>query len=237
MATKVVPQAAAALKPKELEGVAVMYLHAHGPALLHTKKRPVRDLAGLKGLKVRAQGGGARVIKALGGAPVAMPMPDTYQALAKGVVDGAIHPIEATAGWKLGEVEKYCTLSTSIAPTTTFFVVMNKDRWQALPADVRQIITVLNAQWADRHGKAWDEADRKGREFFLSLPGRKIVRLTPGQDKVWKKAVEPVMSEYVERMKRRGLDGAAILASVRKAMAQAKGFAKGPMESPQAAKR
>ena len=219
MATNVVNQAEAKLKPKELDEVAVMYVHAHGPALLFTKSKPVTDLAGVKGLKVRAQGAGAKVIEALGGTPVAMPMPDAYQALAKGVVDAAMHPIESTAGWKLGEVEKFCTLNYSMAPTTTFFVVMNKDRWQALPEDVKAIITKLNAEFAKKHGEAWDEADQKGQEFFMSRPGRQMLELSPEEAARWKEAVAPVMTDYVERMQKKGLNGKAILETVSEVIA------------------
>src|SRR4030043_237177 len=47
---------------------------------------------------------------ALGGVPVAMPMPERYDALQKGVADGAVHPIEANKGWKMAEVTKFTTL-------------------------------------------------------------------------------------------------------------------------------
>ena len=40
-------------KPKELDDVKVMYLHGHGPGLLHTKT-PVRKLEDLKGMKIAA---------------------------------------------------------------------------------------------------------------------------------------------------------------------------------------
>ena len=51
-------------KPKELDKVKVMYLHAHGPGLLHTKK-PVKRLEELKGLKVRSYGFNAKMVSAL----------------------------------------------------------------------------------------------------------------------------------------------------------------------------
>ena len=73
------------MKPAELDDVKVLYLHAHGPGLLHTKK-PVKTIADMKGLKVRSTGFSAKVVTALGGVPVAMAQPATYEALQKGVV-------------------------------------------------------------------------------------------------------------------------------------------------------
>lgn len=59
-------------KPAELNDVKVLYLHAHGPGLLHTQK-PVRTMEDMQGLKIRSTGLSARIVKALGGVPVAMP--------------------------------------------------------------------------------------------------------------------------------------------------------------------
>ena len=61
----------------------------------------------LKGLKVRSPGSVAGMIKALGATPVSMPMPEVYQALQKGVVEGAVYPEETNKGWKMGEVTDY----------------------------------------------------------------------------------------------------------------------------------
>jgi TRAP-type C4-dicarboxylate transport system substrate-binding protein len=47
-----------------------MYLHAHGPGLIHTKSKPVRKMEDMKGLKFRGHGTSALVVKALGGTPV-----------------------------------------------------------------------------------------------------------------------------------------------------------------------
>ncbi len=69
VASKVAQEFAKTFKPEELNDVKVLYLHAHGPGLLHTKK-PVRKLEDLKGMKIRATGLSAKVVEALGGSPV-----------------------------------------------------------------------------------------------------------------------------------------------------------------------
>ena len=74
-------------KPAELDDVEVMYFNGHGPGLLFTTNKPIRTLADLKGEKIRSTGNSAKLVKALGGTPVAKPMPENYQLLQKGVVD------------------------------------------------------------------------------------------------------------------------------------------------------
>ena len=85
----------------------------------------------------KSHGTSAKVVKALGGTPVAMPMPELYQALQKGCVDGGVYPMEVNKGWKMADVIDYCTLDLPIAYTSTFYVVMNKDKWNSLPKDVQ----------------------------------------------------------------------------------------------------
>ena len=78
-------------------------------ALVHTKGKAVRKLEDMQGLKFRAHGTSALVVQALGGTPVPKPMPETYEMLQKGVVDGAFYPMESNKGRKLGEETDYMT--------------------------------------------------------------------------------------------------------------------------------
>jgi len=210
VATKVVNAVYEKFKPKELSDTQVMYLHAHGPGLIHTKGKAVRKMEDMKGLKFRAHGTSALVVKALGGTPVPKPMPETYQMLQKGVVDGAVYPFEANKGWKLGEVTRYCTADFTAAYTTSFFVVMNKDKWNSLSADVQKIIEQINQEWAVKHGEAWDTSDAQGIVFFLNQ-GSEIIGLDAKEGERWKKAVEPIIADYIANMNEKGLNGTEIV--------------------------
>lgn len=201
------------LKPKELSDTQVMFLHAHGPGLLNTKTKPVAKLEDLKGMKIRAHGTSGKVVAALGGTPVARPMPETYQLLQKGVVDGAMYPVEANKGWKLGEVIKYITLSYPSAYTTTFFVVMNKDKWKALPDDVKKTIEAINKEWIVKFGEAWDKADDAGWEL-VKKKGVKIIELSADEQKKWAAAVQPMLKNFVAEANKKGLPGDKIMATV-----------------------
>ncbi len=193
-------------KDKALTDTKVMYLHAHGPGLLHTKGKEVKKLEDMKGLKIRGHGTSSKVVKALGGTPVAMPMPETYQAIQKGVVDGAVYPVEANKGWKLGEVIDSLTQDFSAAYTTTFFVVMNKDKWNELPDDVKKTIEEINKEWIEKHGEAWDSSDEEG-YAFLKEQNKKVIPLDPEESERWAEAVKPVLDQYVKDMKAKNLPG------------------------------
>jgi len=210
VATTAVNEVYKKFNPEELQDTKVMYLHAHGPGLVHTKGKPVRKLEDMKGLKIRAHGTSAQVVQALGGTPVPQPMPETYQMLQKGVVDGSVHPFESNKGWRLGEVTDYATAAFSAAYTTTFFVVMNKDKWNALPPEVRKTIEEINAQWAVKHGEAWDSSDMDGIRAFLNL-GNDIIGIDEKEAARWKKAVEPILDEYIKDAEKKGINGKEVI--------------------------
>ncbi|NPV03772.1 MAG: TRAP transporter substrate-binding protein [Syntrophaceae bacterium] len=205
VATRVANDFYHTMKPKALENVKVLYLHAHGPGLLHTKK-PVRTLEDLKGMKIRSTGFSAKVVTALGALPVAMPQGETYEALSKGIVDGTIGPIEVLKGWKQGEVIKSTTDCHDVGYTTAFFVVMNLKKWNTLPSDVRKALEDVSREWVDVHGRAWDDADKEGRAFTQSL-GNQIIPLSAQESARWKKAVRPTIDEYVKEAESKGIPG------------------------------
>jgi TRAP-type C4-dicarboxylate transport system substrate-binding protein len=220
-ATRVVNTVYEKLQPKELENTQVMYLHAHGAGLLHTSGKAIRTLEDFKGMKLRGHGTSAQMITALGGIPVSLPMPELYQSLQKNIVQGALYPIETNKGWRMGEVVDYLTLSTSIAYTSSFYVVMNKKKWAQIPDDLKPVIMEINQEWAKKHGQAWDDSDREGMEFLKSLD-REVISLSDAEAARWQKAVAPVVETYIKKMNNNGFDGEKIVDLVKTTLAELK---------------
>ena len=203
--------------PKELDDTQLMYVHAHGPGMIHTRDRVVRTLEDLKGLKIRSTGTSAQMVKALGGTPVPMPMPESYPSLQKGVVDGCANPLETNKGWKLGEVVDYVSLAYPVAYTTAFFIVMNKARWNALDPKDQKVIQAINKEWAAKHGEAWDSSDKEGLQFFLDQ-GNKTIEIDAKEVARWEAAVAPMVDEYAKELDQKGLDGSGVIGAIRQAL-------------------
>lgn len=208
-ATRVVNEYYKKFKPKEFDEVKVMYLHGHGPGIIHSKKE-VKNLEDLKGMKIRCHGMAAKIVEALGATPVAMPMGETYDALSRGVVDASMAPQEALQGWKWGEVVKYTIEGWGASYSTGMFVVMNKDKWNSLPPDVQKIIEQVNEEYIEKQGKVWDEIDKSGRDYTTSR-GNKVIPLSPAENLKWEKAVKPLLDNYKKAMKDKGLPGDEVL--------------------------
>ncbi len=206
MATSVINDIYKKFPPEKLDKeVKVLYLHAHGPGVLHSKK-PINSLEDIKGRKIRGQGATALIIKSLGGVPVAMGQSHTYEALQKGVVEGNFSPMEVLKGWKQADVVKFTTACYGVGYSSTFYLIMNKPKWDSLPQDIQQIFTEVNIEWSKRHAQAWDQVDKEGKEYALG-EGHTVITLTPEENAHWKKAVQPVIDGYIEDAKKRGLPG------------------------------
>jgi TRAP-type C4-dicarboxylate transport system substrate-binding protein len=206
-ATRVANRFYETFNPKELQDVKVLYLHAHGPGLLHTRK-PVRTLTDLQHLKIRSTGLSAKVVEALGAVPVAMPQGSTYESLQKGVVEGTFGPIEVLKGWRQAEVVKYTTDCNSVGYTTAMFVVMNKAKWKALSPEIQKIFETTSRRWIDVHGQRWDQGDQEGRAYATSL-GNEVLTLSDEEAALWKDKVRPIIDAYISSATANQLDGRA----------------------------
>ncbi|MDY0093527.1 MAG: TRAP transporter substrate-binding protein [Candidatus Vecturithrix sp.] len=205
VATRVAYEFYKQMNPEELQDVKVLAIHAHGPGILAAKK-DVHSLDALKGMKIRCTGLSAKLAEYLGAAPVAMPQNDAYEALQKGVVEGTFCPIETLKGWKQGEVIDYVIESQALSYTTSMFIVMNKQKYESLPPDVKQVFDEVGEEWVEVYGKIWDDADDAGRDFITEL-GKNIHGLTPEEEAKWVQAIEPIITEYQDTMETKGLPG------------------------------
>jgi len=199
----------------------VLYVHAHGPGMLASKV-PVERLADVSGLKVRATGLSSKIVEAIGGVPVGMSQPETYEALQKGVVDATLCPIETLKGWKQGEVIEAVTDLSVIGYTTAMFVTMNKAAWEKLPAAIQQVFNEVSDEWVDRHGKAWDEADAEGLAFIEEL-GRRVIRLSEEDRDACRQRVRPILDGYVAKTGAEGLPGREVLDAIQAELSRATG--------------
>jgi TRAP-type transport system periplasmic protein len=201
-------------KPKEWNDVHVLHFLAPGPQIIATKSKPVRKLEDLKGLKIRGAGRIGDTAKALGATPVPVEMADAYDGLQRGVVDGIMDAMETWKGWKLGELVKHATLSERGAGLVfTFYVVMNKDKWNSLPDDIKKIFTQVSAEFVEKYGVTSNEIDIGGRDFFKQKGGQ-FYALDEAETKRWQRAVEPMLAQHIKDLEAKGVkkaDGEAYL--------------------------
>jgi TRAP-type C4-dicarboxylate transport system substrate-binding protein len=195
--------------PKEFDDVKVMYLHAPGPSILGTKKS-IRNLEEFKGTKISCTGLMAKIVSALGGVPVAMTMPERYDAIKRGVAEGCMNPIESFKTWKLAEVVNYVTETFGSSSTSGMGFVMNKGKWASLPTDIQKIIQEINEEWIVKTGELWEQADKDGYDLAVAR-GIEVITLPEKENERWQKMVQPILDDYVKVTNAKGLPGTEAL--------------------------
>jgi TRAP-type C4-dicarboxylate transport system substrate-binding protein len=186
-------------KPKKFDAVKVLWWNASPNSAIATAKKPIRKLEDLKGLTIRAPGTAGEVIKALGGTPAPTPMMEVYDAISKGVIDGEASNFETLFAFKFAEVVKYSTSIGAINHPYPFYLVMNKDSYNRLPADIKPIFDKLVGEYKERYILMWNAIDFLGKAFGLKH-GVEIIELPASEMKRWQAAVEPVIDNHVKRL-------------------------------------
>jgi TRAP-type C4-dicarboxylate transport system substrate-binding protein len=145
----------------ELPGLHILAVQGgNNPGILTTKK-PVGTLADLRGLRIRAQHDMFAIIKANGGDPVDMPMSEVYSALARGVIDGVITPIDALGSLHLAEVGGFFT-ALEVPRGAYPARAISGRKWRALPENVRRLLTRSSKVWERAMAEDIEQAKAKG---------------------------------------------------------------------------
>lgn len=149
-------------KANEHKGTQLLSLFTHGPGMVHNSKRAIHNLDDMAGLKVRVGGGIANdVAKELGTVPLLKPASASYELLSRGVADGIFFPLESVTSFKIDDLVKHTTLIPGGLYNTSFFLVMNKARFDSLsPKDQAAIMKVSGEQFARLAGRVWDQLDK-----------------------------------------------------------------------------
>jgi TRAP-type transport system periplasmic protein len=194
-------------KPAEFNDVHMLYFQATGPQVLLLTKTYVSKLENIKGLILRSTGVGANIATALGATGYAAGQNEAYELMSKGVIHGSIAPREVLLGWKQAEVVKFVTECYDIGSVSNMYIVMNKNKWEALPPDIQKVFTDVSQQWIEYHAKVSADYDRGGMEYFKAQPGRVEVNLTPEESARWVAAVQPLVNKAISDVKAKGLPG------------------------------
>jgi len=208
-ATKLANEYYKRFQPAEWNETKVLFFHCSGPGVFQVKK-DINSLDDIKGLRIKANAENAAIVKALGGAPVTLPITETYEALQRGIIDGVLLPIEPAKGWKLGDHLKTVVLNYAVSYTTAMYVVMNKDRWESLPDDVKAVIEELCEEYVEKFGKQWNELDEEALAY-MKEKGIKVVGATPEEYAKVAELMKPIIAEYIERTTAKGLPGDKVI--------------------------
>ncbi len=206
----------------EFQETHILTAWAHDGGSIHSR-REVRTMEDLRGLKLRfptRQAGEA--LRALGAAPIGLPVPQVPEALSQGVIDGAVVPWEVVPAIRIHEMVRNHTEIPG-SPTfysTSFVLAMNKAKYDGLAPDLKRVLDansgLLAAQMA---GRVWDEQGPVV-EDMVRRRGNAIISITEEEKARWQRTTQPVIDAWVAAMRERNIDGAALVAETRALVGQ-----------------
>lgn len=200
---------------KEFGSMKLLFIYTSSPYFIASIKKPMRNMDDLKGKKIRTVGKiPIKAVKALGATPVMVPLPDTYEAASKGVIDAGLILEPMLPDFKLYEVFNYWT-DVVLWPSVVF-QAMNTNKWNSLPPDVQKgLMSVCGESgarfWArEGYGPQFIEQDKA----MIEKEGQKWerVELDKGEIEKWRELIgKPIWKQWVADMEKKGLPGRKVL--------------------------
>lgn len=164
----------------EFKDIHLMGIILTTPYQFHLVK-PIDGITRLDGRRLRVSGPGlTAAVKAFGGVPAGLPLPETYEAMQRGVIDGAVTPWTAVAAFKLEEVSKvHVQADFSVGLT---FVGMSRKFFDSLPPDLQELMRsrFMGDRIAERGARCFQQIDKHAIELAKEH-GNTIVAITPEQ--------------------------------------------------------
>jgi TRAP-type C4-dicarboxylate transport system substrate-binding protein len=200
----------------ELEGLKVLAVQGGALPGIVTTRKQVHSLADLQGMRIRAPTELLSVLQALGADPVNMPMGEVYSALAKGVLDGVVAPLDTFRALHFAEVADYYVdmkIPRGAYPGRALSIA----RWNELSAAHQQVLEESIAVWEqaliDTNAQAQDDGLAVAREdgvTFTALPAEEQEQF----DALYLKVSE----QNAAGLARYGIDGNAVFAQSRRSI-------------------
>jgi len=204
----------------EYRNVHVIALMTGSAAYVYNTEVKVIQIDDFKGLKLRSPSGtSSKVIAMLGGIPVAKPASEIYELASGGIIDGALLPPDAVAGFNLGDALPNTTLIPGGIAATVTALVINRDKWNSLSQADREVIERVSGEVvARRSGSAHDRESQKALETYREA-GHWIGHGSPELVAEMKRRIKPLEDAWFDKARRKGVqDPEKLLEILRKAI-------------------
>lgn len=205
-------------QPKEFAKVKVLAMFTSAPTCIMSQV-PVRSLADLSGLELRASGIASQILDQLGATPVSMPMSQTPEALQKGLVKGLLSSMEVLKDLNFAEYCRYETLTNfQVYP---FAVVMNLEKWKSLSPQQQTVITDLSREQSLWTGRYMDDHVANSLRWASETYQIEQIHLSQQDQALAQQKMEPLLDSWRNAATSRGIDADAVMADVLMLKAQA----------------
>lgn len=127
-----------------------VFAFVNPPYQLFLAEKGVTSMQAVKGLKLRSPGGPLdSMIQKIGGVPIQMTSPEVYESLSRGTIDGLVFPPPTILSYDLQGLIGSATRAANFGNTAIAYS-MNRDKWDALPEDIRAIIDEVGQETSEK---------------------------------------------------------------------------------------
>jgi TRAP-type transport system periplasmic protein len=203
---------------KEFANVKVIGLFTAPNMYLMTTK-PVKSLADLKGMRIKAPIELVQPLKALGAEALIMPMTEVYESVNKGILTGLWGSHELYKSMKFVDVVKYETdLLSVIGPIPAR--IMPDSAWKKLPADIQKIFEANKEWWSMECVREVTKVDAEGLEMAKKA-GIQFGQLPAAEVQKFHELYDAELAKLAKGLDDKGLPGTKFFQDVRKLVKEA----------------
>ena len=162
----------------------------------------LKNIADLKGKKIRSWGPYMpKLYEAVGAVGVNLVQADWFEAMQKHMIDGGFFSVSMGLASKVDEVAKYVTM-VDLGINTGPMCIMNQDKWNSLPADVKKVFEEVMAEMPAVGKQLTIDAENAG----IKAAKAKGLTLVPFPDRQkWIDALPDIRAIWAEDMAKKGL--------------------------------
>jgi tripartite ATP-independent transporter DctP family solute receptor len=177
---------------KGLVGLAWMDAGARN---FYDTKKPIKNLADLKGQKIRVMGNPMFVDMAysMGANGVPLGYDQVFTSLQTGVIDGAENNPPSFVFDNHYQVAKFYTIDEHLIVPE--MLVMSKKIWDSLSKDDQALLTKFSKEAQQEERKLWDIYEKQAMEKAKAA-GIQIIAVSDADKKAFQAAVKPVWDKY-----------------------------------------
>jgi TRAP-type mannitol/chloroaromatic compound transport system substrate-binding protein len=174
-------------------------VHPEGPQAMGWFKKEIRTFNDIKGQRYRIFGIGAETYSKLGIATVTLPGGEIVPALERGAIDGA-EWVNCSDDKILGidKIAKFHYAPGMHEPVTVGEFIINKGKWDALPADLKEVVktSVQASYW--NHFVRFQEKTAKACQDLIAA-GVKIIKTSDELNRSFLKAYDEIVAGNVAK--------------------------------------
>ncbi|AMY72331.1 TRAP transporter substrate-binding protein DctP [Frigidibacter mobilis] len=201
------------------QGVRMLFVMVLPPYHVMTATKEITGADSFAGMKLRATGGTKEIaVELIGATPIAIPAPETREALSRGTIDGVLFPHSSALPYGLAPELKWGTQDINFGSFVASYVI-SEQRWQQLSPEVQKAMTDAAEEAIPSACAIAEDLDLEDKQKMVD-EGVTFVSLPEADKEKIEADLAGIGEQWAADLDGRGLAGTEILTAFREALEQ-----------------